>query len=848
MVLLCFVTPAFAGSHLDDTLQSLQAGHPKDYNANDRLAMQAKNVLLRNCYECHGKPGAYPRIGFKGVLDYDDLIRSGKVVPGDLTSELFNEVSSGAMPPAIAQSQPSPAEINILKRWILAGAPSWKGASKSMAREMPKNDDAATQTMGDDADMIRGGDNANTTKPTDGGNRSMDEMGSQQQGPGRLAKLFYVLGNVLSGRDPDYGMKSWSGGNSGEQYTHGGENAHGGGAQGRQMAQTRAMDRTNEDPTADEVAPRPPTKPDDMTDYNGLPVDGKDMDTDTETDTDMPVTKKPHVVSATDAVCLAAQDMKRFSKKDRQYMRYFSLMHLMDMANDGGYPDTERAALKRAINSLSTASAAIINPTAVDTKKLLFRVDMRKLGWTDQAWKGLKDGNNQGGQPDNFIPYNASYSCGPNVDVSGINLSGVAYRTVEGDWFVGQALKGINYSNFLNQPNSLDELAKSMGIANYKAEAANGVAKRGGVPDSVPEAGADRILEWHGQQYVGKDGRRYYRLDKNGKPRYFWISDNFDTINNILKRSGILHNVDPNAGFLDIEAHDVMYELPNGMPAYYHTGMTGVHQDQEKTGLACMKCHTNGLRDFNDEIAGTLPARAQEFGQYKGVLDKLYPGAKAIHQLISDGAGALAGAVKNVQENNKALAMDPQVVKADGDPITAENSRLTTIKTARLAAQLGISPGELSRRVMGQQGLVDTLPQLTDPNGAADGGVVAQNLAPLLTPRQANNNGQQGGGFNNTNNTTTTNTTIYRLAGQDGYYHPYTFDPNTNTYTPYMGNYYYNGVLYSSGFQQQQQQQFFQTQVPQAGGFYSNGYYYPQQQFYYPQTFGGGGFFSRLFN
>jgi mono/diheme cytochrome c family protein len=104
------------------------------------LAGQARAVLQAHCAGCHGG-GKAVKGGFGFVLDRDLLISRLLVVPGKAReSDLFLRVQQGEMPPR-AKPRPRPADIQVLERWIDAGAPAFdvpRGTGPAVAeREVP---------------------------------------------------------------------------------------------------------------------------------------------------------------------------------------------------------------------------------------------------------------------------------------------------------------------------------------------------------------------------------------------------------------------------------------------------------------------------------------------------------------------------------------------------------------------------------------------------------------------------------------------------------------------------------------------------------------------------------------
>lgn len=90
------------------------------------IARQAKQVLTKHCYACHGEKGKAEG-GFNFVLAVPKLLEgSHYVVPGDPAgSYLFDRVADRQMPPREEGESLSDLEIETLRQWILAGAPNF---------------------------------------------------------------------------------------------------------------------------------------------------------------------------------------------------------------------------------------------------------------------------------------------------------------------------------------------------------------------------------------------------------------------------------------------------------------------------------------------------------------------------------------------------------------------------------------------------------------------------------------------------------------------------------------------------------------------------------------------------
>src|SRR3954454_1924655 len=67
------------------------------------LAGRAQAILEKYCHQCHGKSGTRPKGGFGYVLDREQLVGRGLVVPGKpADSDLYRKVDAREMPPGKA--------------------------------------------------------------------------------------------------------------------------------------------------------------------------------------------------------------------------------------------------------------------------------------------------------------------------------------------------------------------------------------------------------------------------------------------------------------------------------------------------------------------------------------------------------------------------------------------------------------------------------------------------------------------------------------------------------------------------------------------------------------------------
>jgi WD40 repeat protein len=94
-----------------------------------RIALQARQVLEKHCYKCHGKDGV--ATAGLNVLKWEQLTGTGGFVTGKKPDDslLYEYLASGSMPPEDDErvtQRPTETETAVIKEWIKAGAPSFQ--------------------------------------------------------------------------------------------------------------------------------------------------------------------------------------------------------------------------------------------------------------------------------------------------------------------------------------------------------------------------------------------------------------------------------------------------------------------------------------------------------------------------------------------------------------------------------------------------------------------------------------------------------------------------------------------------------------------------------------------------
>ena len=106
-------------------LLMFSAGIYQNGHAQENLAQQAYAIFEQSCLNCHGEHGAFTE---EIIIEHTALIENGTVIPRNPDgSEFYQRLVETAVEKRMPLGQPplSPAAINTIRRWILAGAPDW---------------------------------------------------------------------------------------------------------------------------------------------------------------------------------------------------------------------------------------------------------------------------------------------------------------------------------------------------------------------------------------------------------------------------------------------------------------------------------------------------------------------------------------------------------------------------------------------------------------------------------------------------------------------------------------------------------------------------------------------------
>ncbi|MCC7420836.1 MAG: hypothetical protein IT428_11165 [Planctomycetaceae bacterium] len=358
------------------------------------------------------------------------------------------------------------------------------------------------------------------------------------------------------------------------------------------------------------------------------------------------------------------------------HLRYFSFAHLHN--NDQIGEDElrlHRAALAKAINSMSWERATVLPQPVPGTHESVFFIDLRKLGWDKPAlWRKVTE----------LHPYGLAFDEVRDETIAELaksvkRLAGHGQQLVlRGDWFIVTATRPPLYHDLLGMPKTLSELEKDSHIhLDWKRNFVQTTPDR----QLLARAG-------FAQSGVSKQNRLLERheLPSGG---YWWISYDFkprkargDLIRFPL---GPKFDGNPHPKFaFDHDGGELIFSLPNGLQAYLLVDAKGNRLDDFApadvvfdrsavsglpaiiNGLSCMNCHREGMIGFEDDVR-TSDALG---GEALRKIRDLYPPRDVMRKLVDQDRARFVAALdavcgpflKNGEDAKRSIVSFPEPV------------------------------------------------------------------------------------------------------------------------------------------------------------------------------------------
>ena len=346
----------------------------------------------------------------------------------------------------------------------------------------------------------------------------------------------------------------------------------------------------------------------------------------------------------TDAMLSAIEDhVTSLPPFDRLSARYFTLTHLYNAGESPEALGAYQIALSKLVNSLSW-SFKVINPTPIDRQKTIFYIDLRHYKWDEnEAWT----------QIEREYDYNIAFDPKTQADLHEklANLRSemdCEVPFVYVDWFLANASLPPLYHDILDLPGTDRELEQQLEInVARNINSAPGVRVwRAGFNDSGVSTN-NRVVERHTSQYGA-----------------YWKS--YDFAGSVGPQNIFTHPLT-----FRHDGGEVIFNLPNGLQAYYISDAAGNRIDEAPTnivsnpaasnpavrnGLSCIGCHTEGMKTFEDEVRAVVlrqpdtPAKAQALRLYvqQPVIEALVAEDTRRYQEALEATGGVFGGIEPV--------------------------------------------------------------------------------------------------------------------------------------------------------------------------------------------------------
>ena len=289
---------------------------------------------------------------------------------------------------------------------------------------------------------------------------------------------------------------------------------------------------------------------------------------------------------------------------DRAYARYFTMTHLHNAGESVGILQEYRKGLSKLVNSLSWGST-VTNPQPIDSQGTIFYIDLRHYEWDrNDGWTKIE------GEYPYHIPFDAPEQTALKEQLT--RLQGemkTDIPSIHVDWFVAQASLPSLYHDLLSLPLTDRELETRLEVdVIQNLLTAPGVRVWRAGTNNSGVSNNNRVIERHKSRYGA-----------------YWKS--YDFAGSVGTQNIFTHPLS-----FTHDGGEVVFNLPNGLQAYYVTNASGFRLDDApinivsnpaasdptvRNGLSCFGCHTEGMKTFEDEVravieSNTAPAYDKE--------------------------------------------------------------------------------------------------------------------------------------------------------------------------------------------------------------------------------------------
>jgi serine/threonine-protein kinase len=307
-------------------------------------------------------------------------------------------------------------------------------------------------------------------------------------------------------------------------------------------------------------------------------------------------------------------DINTVDADERVFMRYISVANAFNAGACGVDLEREQYALYKVVNHLST-EAQITPPYPVDSRGLLYRVDMRDYNWNravavKPGFSKIVNGAFQDQDPNavdfadlweaavaTAAPYNVEFT-GDDADELK-RQTGTLIPVIQSDAFIEAAMTNNLYYAFIDVPDTFAAFEAQLGVDEQEQIDELRLLRAGFETSGVSKQ--ERIVD------------RFELDNQNGGS--LWVS--YDFADNGNQNQSIYS--DPLGR--NQAGGEMIFNLPNGLQGYYVAANDAqgnrlteapvdvvVDPSQVKNlgavtnGISCMSCHQDGIIQFTDTV------------------------------------------------------------------------------------------------------------------------------------------------------------------------------------------------------------------------------------------------------
>ena len=290
--------------------------------------------------------------------------------------------------------------------------------------------------------------------------------------------------------------------------------------------------------------------------------------------------------------------VKTISPFDRPFARYFTMTHLYNAGVPSDILGEYRKALAKLVNSLSWG-LDIVNPQPIDPQQTIFYIDLRHYEWDRNAgWTEVEEAYPY------HIEFNSPTQTALRNQLSRLQTAlSTAVPSVNADWFIATAASPPLYNALLSLPETDLELEDRLEV-----DVANNILTAPGL--RVSRAG-----------FVNSGVSNHNRVVERHNSRYgaYWKS--YDFAGSVGTQNIFTHPL-----AFTHDGGEIIFNLPNGLQGYYLVDGTGRRLDEApisivsnpatsdptvRNGLSCIGCHTEGMKEFTDEVRAVIESDTQ---------------------------------------------------------------------------------------------------------------------------------------------------------------------------------------------------------------------------------------------